>query len=153
MRKYIKCGILIAALMASTGVISQTFPNKPVRIVLAYAAGGPTEFLGRLRALAISGRERSQQLPDVPTLYEQGFTDAVVTGWFGLVAHAQTPRPIIARLNADFDAALGMAEVREKISTAGLIPAGGSAEKFTAHIRSESERWTRVIKTRGIKAE
>ena len=84
---------------------------------------------------------------------EQGFPDAVVTGWFGLMMHAQTPRPIVSRLNTEFDAALALPDVRERISGTGMIPVGGSAEKFTAHIRAEMERWSRVIRTRGIKAE
>ena len=119
----------------------------------ALSSGLPYIKAGRLRALGTSGGERSPQMPDVPTLREQGFVDFVVTGWFGIVAHAQTPRPIINRLNAELDAALGAPEVREKIAAAGMIPAGGSAEKFTAHIRSENERWAKVIKARGIKVE
>lgn len=101
----------------------------------------------------IADSERSTLLPEVPTLYEQGFPDAVVTTWFGLVIHAQTPRDIIHRLNAAFDAALHTPEVREKIGAVGMVPVGGSAEQFTAHIRAEAERWGRVVKTRGIRAE
>jgi tripartite-type tricarboxylate transporter receptor subunit TctC len=108
---------------------------------------------GRLRALGIASRERSPLLPEVPTLYEQGYPEAVVTTWFGLVIHAQTPRDIVNRLNAEFDAALQMPDVREKIGAVGMVPVGGPAEQFTAHIRAEAERWGRVVKTRGIKAE
>lgn len=108
---------------------------------------------GRLRAIGIASRERSALLPDVPTLYEQGFPEAVVTTWFGLIIHAQTPREIVHRLNAEFDAALKTPEVREKIGAVGMMPVGGTAEQFTAHIRAEAERWGRVVKTRGIRAE
>ena len=108
---------------------------------------------GRLRAIGIASRERSPLLPEVPTLYEQGFPDAVVTTWFGLVIHGQTPREYVQRLNTEFDAALQMADVREKIMAVGMMPVGGPAEQFAAHIRAEAERWGRVVKTRGIKAE
>jgi tripartite-type tricarboxylate transporter receptor subunit TctC len=108
---------------------------------------------GRLRALAISGRERSPLLPDVPTIAEAGFPDAVVTGWFGLVVRSQMPRDLVSRLNADFDAALKTPEVTEKLSGVGFTPVGGSAESFTAHIRAEMDRWAKVIKARGIKAQ
>jgi tripartite-type tricarboxylate transporter receptor subunit TctC len=108
---------------------------------------------GRLHALGIASRERSPLLPEVPTFYEQGFPEAVVTTWFGLVIHAQTPPELIQRLNAEFDAALKMPDVREKLQAVGMTPVGGSAEQFSAHIRAEGERWGRVVKTRGIKAE
>ena len=108
---------------------------------------------GRLRALGVSSRERSPVLPDVPTLIEQGITDVVVSGWFGLIVRSATPRPIITRLNADFDAAIKLPEVSEKLVAAGLTPVGGSAERFTALAREETERWAKVIKSRGIKAE
>jgi tripartite-type tricarboxylate transporter receptor subunit TctC len=108
---------------------------------------------GRLRALGVSSRERSPILPDVPTLVEQGMTDSVVNGWFGLVVRSATPRPIINRLNADFDAALKLPEVRDKILANGLTPVGGTPEQFTALIRDDTARWAKVIKTRGIKAQ
>jgi tripartite-type tricarboxylate transporter receptor subunit TctC len=108
---------------------------------------------GRLHALGIASRERSPLLPEVPTFHEQGFPEAVVTTWFGLVIHAQTPRELIHKLNAEFDAALKMPDVREKLQAVGMVPVGGPPEQFTAHIRAEGERWGRVVKTRGIKAE
>ena len=84
----------------------------------AISSGLPHVKAGRLRALGVSSRERSAVLPDVPTLIEQGFSDAVVTGWFGLMMHAQTPRPIVSRLNTEFDAALALPDVREQIGRA-----------------------------------
>jgi tripartite-type tricarboxylate transporter receptor subunit TctC len=88
----------------------------------------------------------------VPTIGESGYPDAVVTGWFGLVVRSQVPRDVVSRLNADFDAALKMPEVREKLVGVGFTPVGGSPENFTSHVHSEMGRWAKVIKARGIKA-
>ncbi|MDO8595816.1 MAG: tripartite tricarboxylate transporter substrate binding protein [Sulfuricaulis sp.] len=108
---------------------------------------------GKLRGLAVTTRQRLPALPDVPTVAEQGFPDVVVTTWFGMVIPAAVPRDIVNRLNREINAALALPDVREKVAGAGLIPVGGTPEQFDAHIRSEMERWARVIKTRGIKIE
>lgn len=116
-------------------------------------AGLPHVKAGRLRALGIASRERSPLLPDVPTFVEQGYPDAVITTWFGMVVHAGTPPDLVAKLNAEFNAALQVPEVRERLGATGMVPVGGTAEQFTTHIRNEMARWDRVIKTRGIKVE
>lgn len=108
---------------------------------------------GRVRALGTASRERSPLLPDVPTFVEQGYPDAVVTTWFGLVMRAGTPREVVAKLNAEINAVLAMPEVREQMLAAGMTPVGGTPEQFAAHIKSEIERWDKVIKTRGIKID
>ena len=116
-------------------------------------AGLPHVKAGRLRALGIASRERSPLLPEVPTFVEQGYPEAVITTWFGMVVHAGTPPDVVAKLNAEFNAALQVPEVREKLGATGMIPVGGTPEQFTTHIRSEMARWERVIRTRGIKVE
>jgi tripartite-type tricarboxylate transporter receptor subunit TctC len=108
---------------------------------------------GRLRGVAVGTKERVAQLPDVPTIAEQGYPDIVVSAWFGMIVPAGVPRDIVHRLNRDINEVLAMPDVREKLATAGLVPVGGTAEQFDAHIRAEIERWGRVIKARGIKAE
>jgi len=108
---------------------------------------------GRLRALAVSSRERVAAAPEIPTLVEQGYPDNVVNTWFGMIVPAGVPRDIVNKLNREINAALAMPDVREKIFATGLLPVGGTAEQFDAHIRREMERWARVIKARGIKAE
>jgi tripartite-type tricarboxylate transporter receptor subunit TctC len=108
---------------------------------------------GRLRGIAVSTAHRVAAAPDLPTLVEQGYPDNVVNTWFGMVVPAGVPREIVARLNREINAALATPEVREKILAAGLLPVGGSAEQFDAHIRREMERWAKVIKARGIKAD
>ena len=108
---------------------------------------------GRLRALAVSSRERVAAAPEIPTLVEQGYPDNVVNTWFGMIVPAGVPRDIVHKLNREINAALAMPDVREKIFATGLLPVGGTAEQFDAHIRREMERWAKVIKARGIKAE
>jgi tripartite-type tricarboxylate transporter receptor subunit TctC len=108
---------------------------------------------GRLKALGISSRERSPLLPEVPTFIEQGYPEADITTWFGLIVHAATPKDIVNRLNAEFNYSLQLPEVRERLAQAGMTAVGGTPEQFTAHIRRETERWAKVIQTRGIKVE
>jgi tripartite-type tricarboxylate transporter receptor subunit TctC len=108
---------------------------------------------GRVRSIGISSAQRVPLLPDVPTFAEQGFPDAITATWFGLIVRSGTPRDVVARLNADFNAALAMADVKEKLNDRGMTTVGGTSESFTAFIRSETERWSRVVKARGIKIE
>ncbi len=106
---------------------------------------------GRLRGIGVASRERAIAMPELPTIAEQGYPDVVVTTWFGFIAPSGVPRPILDRLNAEVNAALAMADVKEKFASAGLIPVGGAMEQFDRLIRSEMERWGRVIRERGIK--
>jgi tripartite-type tricarboxylate transporter receptor subunit TctC len=106
---------------------------------------------GRLRGIGVASRERAAAMPDLPTIAEQGYPDVVVTTWFGFVAPAAVPRTILDRLNAEVNAALAAADVKEKFANAGLIPVGGSMEQFDGLIRAEITRWGRVIRERGIK--
>jgi tripartite-type tricarboxylate transporter receptor subunit TctC len=108
---------------------------------------------GRLRALAVGTKSRVPQLPEVPTIAEQGYPGIVVSAWFGMIVPAGVPRDIVHRLNRDINEVLAMPDVREKLNIAGLTPVGGSAEEFDAYVKAEVERWGRVIRARGIRAE
>ncbi|MBN9463229.1 MAG: tripartite tricarboxylate transporter substrate binding protein [Burkholderiales bacterium] len=108
---------------------------------------------GRLRALAIGPSERAAVLADVPTFAEQGYKDAVVVTWFGLVMRAGTPAGIVNKLNHEINAVLAMPDVRERLASAGMSVVGGSSEQFTRHIHSEIDRWGKIIKERGIKVD
>lgn len=125
---------------------------------ISAAINSPTASLahfkaGRLRAIGIAANERFPLLPEVPTLAEQGLKDTAAYSWLGLVAHSGVPREIIARLNAEANAALATPEVRERLIAIGQMPVGGSPEQFENWIRVEMQRWGNVIRTRGIKAE
>jgi len=108
---------------------------------------------GRVRSIGISSAQRVPLLPDVPTFAEQGFPEAVTATWFGLIVRSSTPKDVVAKLNAEFNAALALPEVKDKLNDRGMTTVGGSPEAFTAFIRGETERWAKVVKARGIKIE
>lgn len=109
---------------------------------------------GRLRLLGISGvAKRHPQLPDVPTMAEAGFPGFEDVGiWFGVVAPKGTPAPVIAQLNAAIQRAIAKPEIVERLNTLGAVPTGGTAADFVDFLRRDVERWTRVIRSAGIKA-
>jgi tripartite-type tricarboxylate transporter receptor subunit TctC len=108
---------------------------------------------GKLRAIAVTGRQRSSEMPEVPTVIESGLRDFEVTAWFGLFAPAGTPRAVIDRLNRESVAALAQADVRQKMAGHGVEPASSTPEALGQLLSSEIERWGKVIREAGIKAE
>lgn len=108
---------------------------------------------GRLRGIGIASRERLPLLPEVPTFVEQGYPEAVITSWFGLVTRAGVPRDVVARLSADLNAVLSTASLRERLIATGMTPVGGTPEQFGTHIRTEMDRWARLVKARGIRID
>ena len=108
---------------------------------------------GRLRALAITSSARYHLLPGIATFTESGYPGFVVMGWYGLLAPAGTSRDVVMRLNADVVKALGVADVKERLSALGLDPVGSTPEQFTAWIKDEITRWSGVVKTSGAKPD
>lgn len=108
---------------------------------------------GRLRALAIGAPARSRDLPDLPTTAEAGFPEATFLPWYGLAAPAATPKPIIRRLSDEVLAALKDPEVVARLDKMGTQITPGSADDFDALLKSEQERWSRVIRERNIRAD
>ena len=108
---------------------------------------------GRLRALVVTSSKRLPDLPDVPTVAESGFKDFESSTWFGFLARAGTPQPIIARLNAETNRVLQTPEVREKIASEGAEILSGTPEQFTELLKQEIEKWGRVVKESGAKVD
>jgi len=106
---------------------------------------------GKLRALAIGSRMRSPALPEVPTTAELGMPQVEADNWYGLVVAAATPPAVADRLYQAAVEALRSPEVKEKYLAVGATAVGNSSEEFTAYVKSETERWGRVIATAGIK--
>jgi len=108
---------------------------------------------GKVKALAVTTAKRARSLPDLPTLSESGLPGFEIVSWFGLLAPAGTPAPIVARLNAETNKAMARADVQSALGAQGLEIAPGSPEQFGAHIKSEIAKFTRIGKAAGIKAE
>jgi len=108
---------------------------------------------GKVKALAVTVTKRASLLPEVPTMSEAGLPGFEIGSWFGLLAPAGTPAPIVSRLNAETVKVLGRADVQSTLGAQGLELVPGSPEQFSAHIKSEIAKFTRIAKAAGIKAE
>ncbi|MDP9876865.1 tripartite-type tricarboxylate transporter receptor subunit TctC [Variovorax boronicumulans] len=108
---------------------------------------------GKLIAFAVTSPQRLPMLPEVPTVAEAGLPGYDSTGWFGVVAPAGTPAPVVARLNAELNAALGDEQVKTAMRALGVEPAPGSVESFDSYIRAETKKWAQVIQDAHIKLD
>ena len=108
---------------------------------------------GRLRALAVTGVQRSPQLPQVPTLAEAGLKGYSAYVWMGLLAPRGTPAPIIGRLNRELEAVLASSEVKNYMQGASIEAVGSSPAEFDAYFREEKERWAKIIKETGARVD
>ena len=108
---------------------------------------------GKLRALAVTGKTRSPQLPDVPTLAESGLPDYEATGWTGIVVPAKTPPEVIARLNAAIVQALKSPELVQAFAKQAAEPVGSTPTEFADFIRKETDKWGKIIREAGITVE
>jgi tripartite-type tricarboxylate transporter receptor subunit TctC len=130
--------------------------NDLIAAHVPVACLGPTSLMPHfenktLRFLAQSSETRSPTLPDVPTFQEAGFKDLVLDQWFGVFVPAGTPAEIIARLNAEFEKALGDPRIRESMLKSANQPVGGTPDQFGALVRNDSEKYARLAKELGIK--
>ena len=109
---------------------------------------------GRLRALAVTLLARSATLPDLPTVQEAaGLKGFEISLWQGIVAPAATPRAIVLKLNQQIVASLRTADLKSKLTAQGLEVVGNSPERFAAYIREEIDKWTKVVKSTGARAD
>jgi tripartite-type tricarboxylate transporter receptor subunit TctC len=108
---------------------------------------------GKVRALAITSAARSAELPGVPTVAEQGFPGFEAVTWFGMVAPAGTPAPILAEINAALQLALKSPAVIDKFRTDGSVPVANSADEFGRFLRAETARWGKVVRDAGVEIQ
>ena len=127
------------------GEIAANFPSVPTAMPYVKA--------GRLRGIGVTTLKRVEVLPFVPSIAEAGLPGYEATQWFGLLAPAGTPRPIIDRLYQESSRALRSADMKERMTAEGLEVVGSTPEEFASYIRSETEKWTQVIKAAGIKPQ
>jgi tripartite-type tricarboxylate transporter receptor subunit TctC len=143
-----------------TGVRMEMIPYAGIPAAMSDLLSGRTQFMslgviaalpqiksGKLKPLAILARERHPELPQVPTIVEEGYPDLTVATWFGLLVPAGTPPEIVQRINAEVMKALRDPEVLAKYRTIGIDPvASHSPEAFGTQLRGEIDRWGKVIR-------
>jgi len=158
---------LAAELLKMTaGIDMQHVPYKGGSAVLPdLIAGRVSMFFGsistlqpqiqsaKLRAIAVTTEQRAPAIPDVPTFMESGLPDYEVNGWYGLLGPRGMQRAIVDRLNHALAQVLADRETQAKFAANGMVPATGSADDFAALIRKEITKWSKVVRTAGIKAE
>lgn len=134
---------------ALTGVVA----GETQASFLSTATAAPQIRAGRLRALAVMRKTRFPGLPEVPSAAEAGYPELDANAWFGLFAPAKTPRPIVAKLNREIVRVLEHKENQELLLKQGAEAAPTSPEAFGAYVKSEIEKWTRVIRESGLTAK
>ena len=115
------------------------------------ASAQPFTSTQRVKALGITAPKRSAMLPDVSTFAEQGVPGLNVSSWVGISVPAGTPRPIVARLAAEFARALEASDVRERMATLGAELVSVQGEAFTLMVRADQARWAKLIRAAGLK--
>jgi tripartite-type tricarboxylate transporter receptor subunit TctC len=106
---------------------------------------------GKARALGVSSLQRHPLLPEVPTLHEAGVKDFESAAWFGFVAPAATPRPVIQRLNAEIVKAMRLADVTQRVLESGSVIVGNSPEEADRHLRGEVAKWAKVVREANLR--
>ena len=149
-----------------TGLKLSHVPYKGTGAALVDLAGGQVDLLfdqasstvpnvrgGKIRALAVASSSRQSALPDTPTFAEAGLRDFEIDNFTGLVGPAGMPADAVARVHAAAVKALATPQVRERFASLGVQPVGDTPEQFGAVIREDLARWSRVIKSAGVKVE
>ena len=119
----------------------------------AITTTAPTVEGGQVRALGTTGKTRSKLLPSVPTIAEAGVPDYEATIWLGIMAPANTPKPIVDKLNAEINKVLQLAAVREAWEKQGAVPLIMTPAEFDAYLRKDIDKWAKVIQTAGLKPQ
>lgn len=132
--------------------VTATVQNEVQTVLSGPGAAIPQIKAGRLRGLAVTTLKRARELPDLPTVDESGYKGFEVSGWYGIMAPAKTPAPVIARLNREIVAVLTSGETSKVLMTRGYDPKPTTPEAFRKYLQSEVARWSKAVKEYGIKS-
>ncbi len=119
----------------------------------SWSTVGPFVKAGKLRALAVTSAKRSPVTPDLPTIAEEGFKGYDATPWWGIAGPGGIPQPLLARINTGVRTAMASTEMKERFAVQGIEIATGTPEAFLARVKAEIDRWAKIVKTAGIKAD
>jgi len=148
-----KTNILHVPYKSATVALVGAMSGEVDIVIVASSSVVPYVKDNRIRPLAILDTKRVGSLPQVPTTAEAGLPQLVAVNWYMLLAPAATPRAIVERLNVESVKAMALADTRERLAAMGGEPATGTSEQAAEFLRAEYERWGRVIREAGIKAE
>jgi tripartite-type tricarboxylate transporter receptor subunit TctC len=138
-------GLALAFPDLISGQVAAMFDNLPGSL--------PHIRSGRLRALAVTSVRRSPHVPEVPTIIEAGLPGFDVTVWYAICAPAATPKPVLAKLNGDMSKALAATDLRRRFSDQGVDAGPSSTAHVSALVRSEIDRWAKVVRDAGIPSQ
>jgi tripartite-type tricarboxylate transporter receptor subunit TctC len=133
--------------------LQETVAGQTQALFSIALAATPQIKAGRVRALAITSAKRSPVAPELPTVAESGYPGFEVIGWFGWLAPAKTSKAIVDRLNRELVKSLAIPEVKDRLLSMATVPVGDKPEEFARFIRSEYEKWGKVIKTAKIEIQ
>ena len=133
---------LVALLGAQNDVVFSLWPEALTHVQA-----------GKLRALAVTTRARLAQMPDLPTTAEAGFPSVQATGWQGVMVRAGTPKDIVARINAQVNSIMAMPDMKSRIVEQGFVPVTMGVAETENFVSADVERWGKIIRERGIKAD
>ena len=117
------------------------------------SATQPHTKTGKIRSIAVTGLKRSQAAPDVPTIDEAGVPGYDAAGWWGILAPARTPTDRVNKLNAEITAMLDTADTQRRMREQGFEPAAGNAAYFARYVKTEIDKWAKVVKLSGARAD
>ena len=129
----------------SAGALSDIVAGHVQASVASVQSASALISSGKMRMLAVMGRERTPTFPQVPTLIELGYANIVVETWYGMLAPAGTPPAVIDKMNAEVDQLLALPEVKETMLKQGIDPAGGKPERFDTLLHHELKLWAQVV--------